>query len=141
MIQSRQGAGRRPDGAVVASSQIGNEDGVCMMPSLKVSGMTLVAAAAATLLSARAQADEPAMVAAQPGYDEYAGTAAPPSNPIPPNVEEPPVAATSGGYCYVGPHPTDTRVVPGPEFDEAQGQHIHPYPPIDLRLFSFRDGC
>ena len=45
------------------------------------------------------------------------------------------------GYCYVGPHPVDTRVVPGPAFDDTQGQHIRPYAPIDLRLFSYRNGC
>jgi hypothetical protein len=114
-----------------------------MMPSLKVSGITLVAVAAATLLSSRARADEPMAVAqtGQPVYDDYGSAAAQEANPIPPYVEGPAVAATSGGYCYVGPHPSDTRVVPGPAFDETQGQHMRPYPPIDLRLFAFRNGC
>jgi hypothetical protein len=61
--------------------------------------------------------------------------------PIPPYVEGQPIAAQGGGYCYVGPHPVDTRVVPGPSFEEVQGQNIRPYAPVDLRLFSYRDGC
>ena len=46
-----------------------------------------------------------------------------------------------GGYCYVGPHPVDTRVVPGPAFEDVQGQNVRPYPPVDLRLFSYHQGC
>jgi hypothetical protein len=61
--------------------------------------------------------------------------------PIPPNVEGQPISAEGGGYCYVGPHPVDTRMVPGAAFEDVQGQNIRPYPPVDLRLFSFRDGC
>ena len=61
--------------------------------------------------------------------------------PIPPYVEGQPISAEGGGYCYVGPHPVDTRMVPGPAFEDVQGQNIRPYPPVDLRLFSFRDGC
>lgn len=60
---------------------------------------------------------------------------------IPPNVEGAPQADASGGYCYVGPHPVDTRVVPGAPWDPTTGQHIRPYPPIDSRLFAYRDGC
>jgi hypothetical protein len=60
---------------------------------------------------------------------------------IPPNVEGPAYPASDGSYCYVGPHPVDTRVVPGDSWDNTQGQHLRPYPPIDTRLFSFRDGC
>ena len=61
--------------------------------------------------------------------------------PIPPYVEGQAIPVAGGGYCYVGPHPVDTRSAPGPAFDDAQGQHMHEYPPIDLRLFSYRDGC
>ena len=62
--------------------------------------------------------------------------------PIPPYVEGAPIAAQGGGgYCYVGPHPVDTRVVPGPAFEDVQGQNIRPYPPVDLRLFSYHQGC
>lgn len=60
---------------------------------------------------------------------------------IPPNVEGTPQAVADGGYCYVGPHPVDTRVVPGAPWDPTTGQHIRPYPPIDTRLFAYRDGC
>lgn len=61
--------------------------------------------------------------------------------PIPPEVEEAPVAATSGGYCFAGPHPADTRVAAGPAWDETQSNHIHNYPPFDLRLFRLQNGC
>src|ERR1051325_7767214 len=61
--------------------------------------------------------------------------------PIPPNVEGAPMQAEGGGYCYVGPHPVDTLMVPGPAFEDVQGQNIRPYPPVHLRLFSYRDGC
>lgn len=61
--------------------------------------------------------------------------------PIPPYVEGPPVQAAGGGYCFDGPHPVDTRVVPGATWDNATGRHVHPYPPFDLRLFSFEKGC
>jgi len=60
---------------------------------------------------------------------------------IPPSVEGEPYAAEAGGYCYVGPHPVDTRVMPGPSWDDTPGQHLRPYPPIDTRLFALRDGC
>jgi hypothetical protein len=89
--------------------------------------------------------------AAQDGYQggDYGATdqpygGAPPEGqepPIPPYVEGAPVSAEGGGYCYVGPHPVDTRVAPGPAFEDVQGQNIRPYAPVDLRLFSFRDGC
>ena len=60
---------------------------------------------------------------------------------IPPNVEGPAYPTSDGTYCYVGPHPVDTRVVPGEAWDNTPGQHLRPYPPIDTRLFSYRDGC
>lgn len=60
---------------------------------------------------------------------------------IPPGVENAPYATAEGGYCYEGPHPADTRVVPGPSWDPTAGRHIRSYPPIDTRLFAYRDGC
>ena len=60
---------------------------------------------------------------------------------IPPNVEGPPVRAPNGTYCYVGPHPVDTRVVAGGSWDPTTARHYRPYPPIDARLFALRDGC
>jgi hypothetical protein len=63
------------------------------------------------------------------------------SPPIPPYVDSPPVMAQGGGYCFDGPHPVDSRVVPGATWDNSSGRHIHPYPPFDLRLFSFQNGC
>ncbi|MEA2700595.1 MAG: hypothetical protein QOI66_4866 [Myxococcales bacterium] len=106
----------------------------------KLSGAILAAALLAQVGALAgagvARADEFAnpAAAAQPGQ---AGT----DSPIPPNVEAQPVPYPTGGYCYTGPHPADTRVEGGPAFDEAQGPHIHNYPPIDLRLFTFKDGC
>jgi hypothetical protein len=77
--------------------------------------------------------------------DQYGAGASQPGPaqepPIPPYVEGAPIAAQGGGYCYVGPHPVDTRVVPGPAFEDVQGQNIRPYPPVDLRLFSYHQGC
>ena len=48
---------------------------------------------------------------------------------IPPNVEGPAYPASDGNYCYVGPHPVDTRVVPGDSWDNTQGQHSAPMRP------------
>lgn len=74
----------------------------------------------------------------QSAYGDQANTGAP---LIPPNVEDPALRATDGSYCYVGPHPVDTRVAPGDSWDDTQGQHLRPYPPIDNRLFALREGC
>jgi hypothetical protein len=60
---------------------------------------------------------------------------------IPPNVEGDPFPAPDGGYCYVGPHPVDTRINPGSSWDPTEGQHIRPYAPVDTRLFTLNDGC
>jgi hypothetical protein len=72
------------------------------------------------------------------GEAQYAGEGAP---LIPPDVESAPYQATAGGYCYVGPHPADTRVVPGASWDPTTGQHVRPYPPLDTRLFAYHNGC
>ena len=32
-------------------------------------------------------------------------------------------------------------MVPGAAFEDVQGQNIRPYPPVDLRLFSYHQGC
>src|SRR5262245_2564732 len=109
-----------------------------MTPSLKVSGAALAATIVASLASPSARAQEAAPVAvpvaaqtpaaqpaAPPAYEEYPEADAPPGQaqpqgqdtPIPPYVEGPAMVATGGaGYCYVGPHPVDTRVVPGAAF-------------------------
>jgi hypothetical protein len=82
----------------------------------------------------------PPVPAAAPGAVPPApDTNTPP--PIPPYVEGAPVAAPTGGYCYGGPHPVDTRYAPGPTWDPTSGPHTHPYAPIDLRLYAFKDGC
>lgn len=60
---------------------------------------------------------------------------------IPPGVEGAPYPSSYGGYCYVGPHPSDPRVTPGDTWDPTDGQHVRSYPPLDLRLFSYQDGC
>jgi hypothetical protein len=64
-----------------------------------------------------------------------------PPPPIPPYVDGPAVQTSGGGYCFEGPHPVDSRVEPGSTWDATQGRHIHGYPPFDLRLFSFQNGC
>jgi hypothetical protein len=74
---------------------------------------------------------------AEPAYSEQEG----PAPPIPPYVDAPPVAAQGGGYCFEGPHPVDSRVEPGVTWDSTPGRHAHGYPPFDLRLFSFQNGC
>ncbi len=75
----------------------------------------------------------------------YAPPAAPeqegPAPPIPPFADSPPVPTSGGGYCFVGPHPVDSRVDPGVTWDNTQGRHVHGYPPFDLRLFNFENGC
>ena len=60
---------------------------------------------------------------------------------IPPQVQQGPQVHPEGGYCYAGSHPVDTRVEASESFHAATGSHLHPYPPVDLRLFSFHDGC
>ncbi len=64
-----------------------------------------------------------------------------PAPPIPPFVDSPPVPTPGGGYCFEGPHPVDSRVDPGVTWDNTQGRHVHSYPPFDLRLFNFENGC
>jgi hypothetical protein len=71
---------------------------------------------------------------AQPGPAQAAP--AQEQNPIPPYVEGQAYAATSGGYCYGGPHPA-----PGGGWEAVQGTHMHNYAPFDLRLFAYRNGC
>jgi hypothetical protein len=61
--------------------------------------------------------------------------------PIPQYAEGAPVPYQNGtGYCFAGPHPIDSREGRG-DWDGSEGRHMHAYPPIDLRLFAFRDGC
>jgi hypothetical protein len=94
--------------------------------------VTVLAALALTSSSHPAQAQTaPAAPAPAPAGD-YA--------PVPPDVEATPIAVQGGGYCYGGPHPADASVA-GASWDETQGRHIHPYPPLDLRLFAVQDGC
>ena len=73
-----------------------------------------------------------------PGTDSETDPAPP---PIPPNSEGAAFSVPGGGYCYVGPHPVDTRSAGGGPWDETSGAHMHAYPPLDLRLFELRDGC
>lgn len=61
--------------------------------------------------------------------------------PVPPGVEGAPYPSSYGGYCYVGPHPADPRVSPGETWDPTEGRHVRSYPPVDLRLFAYEDGC
>jgi len=109
------------------------------------SGAAVTALALSMLVAqeAQAQAQNDEYYGAAYDDDQYGAPQGPAQEPpIPPYVEGTPIAAPQGGgYCYVGPHPVDTRVVPGPAFEDAQGQNIRPYPPVDLRLFSYRQGC
>jgi hypothetical protein len=119
------------------------------MSRTALSMAVLFAASLASLTGRSAMADEDS-VEVQAGVAEampadYAQPPAPedqgPAPPIPPYVDSPPVATQGGGYCYEGPHPVDSRVVPGVTWDGTAGRHVHPYPPFDLRLFSFENGC
>jgi len=74
---------------------------------------------------------------AEPATADQAG----PPPPIPPYVEGPAVQAAGGGYCFEGPHPVDSRIDPGVTWDGTAGRHMHAYPPFDLRLFSYENGC
>src|SRR4051794_204226 len=61
--------------------------------------------------------------------------------PIPQYAEGAPMPYQNGtGYCFAGPHPIDAREGRG-DWDASEGRHMHAFPPIDLRLFAFRDGC
>jgi hypothetical protein len=61
--------------------------------------------------------------------------------PIPQYAEGAAMPYQNGtGYCFAGPHPIDAREGRG-DWDASEGRHMHAYPPIDLRLFAFRDGC
>ncbi len=116
---------------------------------------TPVAAQPASEEDLAAEAPGPAEAAPEPAETAPAPQEAPPEYappkpgtaetstppPIPPNAEGTPVQASGGGYCYGGPHPVDTRYAPGPTWDATPGPHTRPYPPIDLRLFAFKDGC
>ncbi|HEY2904090.1 MAG TPA: hypothetical protein VGL59_26110 [Polyangia bacterium] len=99
-----------------------------------MSGAVLAATLCLATGAAQAQ-DQFGDPSAAPGGDQ------PAESPIPPDIEAAPVPYPTGGFCYAGPHPVDTRVEPGVAFDEAQGPHIHNYAPIDLRLFTFKEGC
>jgi hypothetical protein len=92
-----------------------------------------IGAAPAVPSAPPAQAEPAAAPAAEGTYEG--------STLIPPDVEGDPHAAATGSYCFSGPHPVDTRVSHGTSWDETTGQHLHPYPPLDLRLFTFHEGC
>lgn len=103
---------------------------LCIASALAVIGLTSpVALAQGVEMHAGVE------VSAGGGPQEYAYA------PVPPHVEEAPVAVNQGAFCYAGPHPVDTRVAAGTPWDETQGNHTHFYAPFDLRLFAFKDGC
>jgi hypothetical protein len=99
--------------------------------ALAVAGVALGGGTAWAQAEAAAPPDDPAWA--------YAPPADAPA--VPPQVEEPPIPAANGGYCFAGPHPADPRYAPGVAWDDGQGEHIHEYPPLDLRLFAFQNGC
>jgi len=132
-------------------STLGNVRSAGMVGRVGLAGVGLVALLVSPAL-AQQDVQPPAWQAeaapADPGYpanDEWNNQAAPETSDgaplIPPNVEGPAYPAANGNYCYVGPHPVDTRVAPGPSWDDTQGQHFRAYAPIDTRLYAFRDGC
>ena len=61
--------------------------------------------------------------------------------PDPPDVEGAPIPAQGGGYCYRGStpgrHPRGARAA----WEDVAGSHIRHYPPFNLRLFSYHQGC
>jgi hypothetical protein len=89
--------------------------------------------------TARAQSQQ--TVGLEGDGQDGSGVASADPMPVPPGVEGAASPASYGGYCYVGPHPTDPRVSPGDTWDPTEGQHLRPYPPVDLRLFSHQNGC
>jgi hypothetical protein len=115
--------------------------------SLSILVVAVVAAAAPSVAGAQTEGQEPE---AQLGAEVQAdGEVAPPPDgenpygqpPIPPQLEQAPVAGAGGGYCYAGPHPVDPRSAGGPQWDDTAGVHTHFYPPFDARLFALHDGC
>ena len=100
----------------------------------------LLGALGAGTARAQAQAQQTTVGLEGDGQDGSGFATADPM-PVPPGVEGAASQASYGGYCYVGPHPTDPRVSPGDTWDPTEGQHLRPYPPVDLRLFSYQNGC
>lgn len=99
-------------------------------------GLAAVLMSVVASRAARAQAGGIA-----PDRDDPTGDSSGGATLIPPNVEGPAYRAPNGAFCYVGPHPVDTRVVAGASWDATAGRHYRSYAPIDARLFALRDGC
>jgi hypothetical protein len=104
-----------------------------------VSGARAADAPAATEVTAPAPIPAPQPPPPQPPAATGPAEQAPAGtqeSPIPPGVEGTAVPSAGGGYCYGGQHPA-----PGGGWEAVQTPHVHNYPPFDMRLFSYRDGC
>src|SRR5438046_1482123 len=98
-----------------------------------------VMGALVALAASPAQAQEPAAVEEISAGPEMPEPYGPP--PIPPAAEAQPVTGAGGSYCYGGPHPVDPRAGSGGPWDDTPGPHEHFYPPFDMRLFTYENGC
>jgi hypothetical protein len=105
----------------------------------RVSFLVVAVALAGSSPAARAQPADVEVDDQGPPAEDADTPYGPP--PIPPQVEEAPVAGPGGSYCYAGPHPVDRRASAGPDWDDNPGVHSHFYAPIDSRLFTLHDGC
>jgi hypothetical protein len=107
--------------------------------------LSLVAAALVAAVAGPAQAQYETFSTPPPPSAEPVDAAELPEPygppPIPAEAEAAPVPGPGGSYCYFGPHPVDTRVAGGGPWDDANGPHVHFYPPFDTRLFVMRDRC
>lgn len=117
---------------------------VSTMTFLARTGLLVQVALAAPAL-AQVPAGQPVLPApyGPPPTSGSGAAAAPPAQQpaIPPAVQEPAVRVGGGGYCYLGAHPVDTSVAAGPRWHDTNGQHIHFYAPIDVRLFHRHGDC
>ncbi|MDZ4698043.1 MAG: hypothetical protein SGI86_23120 [Deltaproteobacteria bacterium] len=96
-------------------------------------------------------AQDPAFDAPGANYGNFADFGPPvPGTTVQPNAPLPPVPPVvqmvprpgNNGYCYIGSHPSDPTVEARPsDWHDEDALHFHPYPPVDVRLFSERDDC
>jgi len=121
------------------------------LSALVVAGPTLaVSLGIGRVQMGKAFAQDPAFDAPGANYGNFADFGAPaPGTTIQPNAQPPvpPVVQRvprpgNNGYCYIGSHPSDPTVEARPSnWHDEDALHFHPYPPVDMRLFSERDDC
>jgi hypothetical protein len=112
-------------------------------PLVWAAAAVLVSALAARSAAAQSEGDAEMQAAVADPAWPYAPP--PEAGAVPPQVEAAPIATMNGAYCFAGPHPTDPRSAAGASavvtWDDTPGAHAHEYPPLDLRLFAFQNGC